>query len=89
MGIEDRDYMRERARNRIAGKRPPKMSEKTKGWIISTLFFSMVILFNVAGRVWGWMPVLGGLLAFLTASLLVSRCVMGRSWHSVLWGDRS
>lgn len=81
--------MQKRARRRIAGKHPSKMSEKTKGWITSSLFFSMIIFFNVAGRAWGWMPVLGGLLAFLAASLLVSRYVMGRGWHSIFWGDRS
>lgn len=90
MGVKDRDYMREQARNRIAGRRPSRVSEKTKGWIIfSVLFFPMIIFANGAARAWGWMPVLGVLSVFLAASLLVSRYVMGRGWHSILWGDRS
>lgn len=88
MGIEDRDYMRERARSRITSPKSQTLSPKTKGWIMwAVIFFPLMILSQGAARAWGWGTVLAIIIPFAIVTMLVSRYVMGRSWHAILWGD--
>ena len=88
MGIQDRDYMRERTRDRIAERRS-KLNDKAK--IHIALFitgFPIVIFAHGAAEAWGWKLVTIIGLFWAAVSLLVSRYVFGRSWHSIMWGDR-
>lgn len=89
MSIDDRDYMRERTRQRISGRAGRRRIGKTGQWIIwAIFFFPMMILANGAMKTWGFLPVMALLVAMLIASLLAARYIGGRSWDSIMWGDR-
>tara|TARA_B100000929_G_scaffold78024_2_gene60880 strand:+ start:2905 stop:3186 length:282 start_codon:yes stop_codon:yes gene_type:complete len=88
MGIQDRDYMRERTRNRISERRS-KLNDKAKLHIaLFIITFPMIIFAHGAAESWGWKLVITIGLFWAAISLLVSRYVFGRSWHSIMWGDR-
>lgn len=88
MGLEDRDYMRERLRRRQGYNDEPKFSAKIRGWIVwSVVTIPIIILSQGAAMAWGWTPVIIIMLIMLLVALIVARFVQGRSWRSIMWGD--
>jgi hypothetical protein len=58
-------------------------------WIsFSAFLIPFMIIVNIAIEAKGFMVVFPLLLLLLAVGLLTQRYVVGRIWHSIMWGDR-
>lgn len=85
MGLADRDYMRERARERIRNQDDPKPNPV----LFAAVLIPCVAVTHLAVRAYGFWAVMPWLLALIAASVLFKRYVLGTSWETLLRGNKS
>ncbi len=63
--------------------------KKILPWLIwAAIFIPSMVIINMAMAAKGFWVVFPLLLIILAVTLLCARYISGRSWHSIMWGDR-